>query len=242
MDHKDIEISYWRFEKELFSKSFSFDDNRVFYAKEICIDYSYEIGLSYTKQKKLRQEWIKLLPRLDMLEHLIVGHNINQEFFEAICSIPHLKGLYVKGSRIEDFSSIKQLTNLEHLYFGGSKSITDISGLSRLINLVSLEMDGFYSIEDLAALENLSNLESLMLFGSLHGKKLELSDTWGLKDLFKLRKLVLDIKSKGINITPILGLKNLEKLIIPESYFKNYDKNELMLIFPKLKYGLINYK
>ncbi len=242
MDQKDIEISFWRLEKELFKKSFSFDDNKIFYAKEVCIDYTYEIGLSYTKQKKLRQEWIKLLPQLDILEYLIVGHIINQEFFEAICSIPNLKGLYVKGSRINDFSPIRKLNSLEHLYFEGTKKIIDISGLRNLTNLISLELDGFYSIENLNDLEHLNNLESLMLFGSLHGKKIELSNIDGLKNISNLRKLALDIKSKGIDIKPIFVLKNLEKLIIPDTYFRDYNKDEIMMIFPKLKYGLINYK
>jgi Leucine-rich repeat (LRR) protein len=223
-----------------FDKAFSIEDSQIFKTKSFKIDYIQEKGLSSTQLKKLRVEWIKILPKLDNVEYAYFGHKITQGFFDSICSMPNLKGLWIKWSQLDDFSKIGNLKSLNYLIVGGSTKIQTLNGLESLIYLKSLELSSFFGLKNISELTGLMNLERLELYGSLDGKRLQLENIDAVSDLINLRTLILDIKSKGVDINPVFGLKKLETLILPNSYFKNMTKKEILTKFPKLTKGLID--
>jgi hypothetical protein len=196
---------------------FRIEDSQIYDAKILSPDYSQENNLSYSKIKKLRNEWIKVLPKLENLEYLFVGHRVNQEYFEAICNIPNLIGLEVKVSQIKDFSSIGKLKKLENLDFCGSKGISNLKGIELLSKLKYCKLSQFFGIETVEELSELHSLEKLNLFGNYHGQSLNLKNIEPLSKLKNLKVLGLDIKTK-LNLDSLLNLKNLNCLILPNSY------------------------
>ncbi|APG65412.1 hypothetical protein LPB136_08615 [Tenacibaculum todarodis] len=196
---------------------FRIEDSQIYDAKILSPDYSQENNLSYSKIKKLRNEWIKVLPKLENLEYLFVGHRVNQEYFESICNIPNLKGLEVKVSQIKDFSSIGKLKKLENLDFCGSKGISNLKGIELLPELRYCKLSQFFGIETVEELSKLHSLEKLNLFGNYHGQSLNLKNIEPLSKLENLKVLGLDIKTK-LNLNSLLNLKNLNCLILPDSY------------------------
>lgn len=152
----------------------------------------------------------------------------------------NLRGLWIKWAQLNDFSIIRNLKSLNYLIIGGSSSITSLRGLDNLNNMKSLELNKFFGLKNLSELAGLKRLERLELYGSIDGKILQIDDIGAISNLKNLKKLVLDIKSQGIDINPIFGLNNLETLILPGSYFKNMTKKEILTFFPKLIKGLID--
>jgi len=173
--------------------------------------------LNYSQINKLRNEWIKVLPKLKNLNYLFLGHRVNQEYFEAVCNIPNLKGLEVKVSQIKDFSSIGKLKKLESLNFCGSKGISNLKGIELLSELKYCKLSHFFGIETVGELSELQSLEKLHLFGNYHGQSLNLISIDPLSDLKNLKELGLDIKI-NLNLNSLLKLKNLNRLILPDLY------------------------
>lgn len=222
-------------------KAFSIEDSQIFKTKSFKIDYIQEKGLTSTQLKKLRNEWIKILPQLDNVEFAYFGGKITQEYFESICSMRNLRGLWIKWTQLDDFSIIRKLESLNYLKIGGSIKISNLHGLEYLNNLKSIELNGFFGIKNLIELKDLTNIERLELYGSFDGKRLHIENIDALSNLRNIKVLALDVKRKAVDINPIFCLDKLEKLIIPKSYFKDMTKTEIARLFPNLKNGLIEY-
>jgi len=230
------EINNWM----IFDKAYSIEDPEIFKAKSFKINYLQEKGLTNSRLKKLRDEWNKILPALKNIEFAYFGHRITQESFEAICSMTNLRGLWIKVTQLEDFSIIKNLKKLNYLRFGGTIKITSLEGLESIPDLRSLELDKFFAIKNLDELSHLTKLEKLMLYGGNDGKRLNITDISGISNLTRLTSLVMDIKGKGIDLTPLFKLKNLDTLVLPASYFQDKTRADVLRIFPKLKRGVID--
>ncbi|MFD2724975.1 hypothetical protein [Hyunsoonleella rubra] len=196
---------------------YKIESPKIFSAKYLQPSYEQEQGLTYSQLKKLRKEWVRVFPKLEKLEYLRVSYLVNQEYFESICQIPNLKGLSIKTSRINDFSSIQKLTKLEQLDFSGSKAISELSGIQHLKKLEHCVLDNFFGINTVEELGELRSLKKLYLFAGIHGQKLNLKSIEPISELIGLEELVLDIKTK-IPIDSLYRLKNLKSLIIPEYY------------------------
>ena len=164
-------------------------------------------------------------------------HQIDQDFFEAICEMKNLEGLYIKWGKVESVKSIPKLEKLKHLYFGSNPRLKSINGISKLENLITLELENFKNCTDLNKVNKLKSLQSLNIITSIDGPRVKFENLDFLSELLNLKVLALDVSLKEKRIEPILELKNLEKLWIPEHLYKKYDINELRKNFRKLKYG-----
>lgn len=224
-----------------FDKSFSIEDPLIYKTKSFKIDYLQEKGLTSSQLNTLKNEWMRILSKLDNVEFAYFGGKITQRYFESICSMQNLRGLWIKWTQLNDFSIIRNLKFLNYLILGGSNSITSLHGIENLTNLKSLELTKFFGLRNLSELTGLNRLERLELYGSFDGKKLQIENINALTSLRNLRVLALDIKSKAVDINPIFCLEKLEKLIIPKTYFKDMTKSEIARLFPNLKNGLIEY-
>lgn len=199
------------------------EDSEIYECEILSPDYSQEKDLSYPKIKKLRAEWIKVFPKLENLKYLFLGHRVNQEYFEAICNIPNLKGLEVKVSQIKDFRSIGKLKKLENLNFCGSKGIQNLKGIEVLTELKYCKLSQFFGLETIEELSELQSLEKLNLFGNYHGQSLNLKSVEPISELRNLKELGLDIKTK-MDLDSLLKLENLERLILPDFYHQKLRK------------------
>lgn len=209
-------------------ESFRIEDAEIYKTEILRPDSIQEKKLSYPNLKKLRTEWQKVFPKLENLKYLYISHNVNQDYFESICQIPNLKGLFVKTSKIEDFNAIGALKKLEQLNFSGGKAINNLNGIEQLTDLKYCVLDNFFGLKTISELSALQSLRKLHLFAGIHGKKLNIKSIEPLAELENLKELALDIKT-NLDIAPLLKLKHLELLIIPD-YYHSKIKNEL----PKL--------
>ncbi len=207
-------MEFWNNKK---IECFRIEDSGIYETEVLRPDYIQESNLSSSNLKKLRVEWQKVLPKLENLKYLYLTHTVNQDYFESVCQIPNLKGLFVKNSRITDFSSIGKLKKLDQLNFSGGKAITNLNGIEKLTDLKYCVLDNFFRLEFISELSDLQSLRKLHLFAGIHGKKLNLKSIEPLSELKKLKELALDIKT-NIDIRPLLKLKELELLIVPDYY------------------------
>ena len=213
-------MEFWNYKN---IERFRIEDLGIYDAEILSPDYLQEKELSYSNLKKLRTEWLKVLPKLEKLKYLYVGHQVSQEYFEAICKIPNLKGLWIKTSQIKDFSHIGNLKKLEQLNFGGSLSVTNLGGIQNLTNLKYCVLDKFFGLENINELSGLKTLEKLHLFAGIDGKKLNIKSIEPLSELKNLKELALDIKT-NLDIKPILKLRQLELLILTDYYHSEIRK------------------
>ena len=204
-------------------EDFRIEDSGIYDAQILSPDYLQEKELTYSNLKKLRNEWQKVLPKLEKLEYLYLGHRVNQEYFEAVCNIPNLKGLWIKTSQIKDFSFIGNLKKLEQLNFGGSLAITNLNGI--LTKLKYCVLDNFFGIENINELSGLKSLEKLHLFAGFDTKTLNIKSVEPISELTNLKELALAIKT-NLDIRLLLKLKKLDKLVIPDFYHSKI-KSEL---------------
>ena len=206
-------------------EDFRIEDSGIYDAQILSPDYLQEKELTYSNLKKLRNEWQKVLPKLEKLEYLYLGHRVNQEYFEAVCNIPNLKGLWIKTSQIKDFSFIGNLKELEQLNFGGSLAISNLNGIQNLTKLKYCVLDNFFGIENVNELSDLKSLEKLHLFAGFDTKTLNIKSVEPISELTNLKELALAIKT-NLDIRLLLKLKKLDKLVIPDFYHSKI-KSEL---------------
>ncbi len=241
MTRKDIEIGFWRFNDGFWSNPMRVEDAEIYDTERLIVEVStlnQEVrNLSASKKRELRRVWAETLPKLENVKYLMTTHQIDQEFFEAICKMKNLEGLYIKWGKVESLNSISELENLKHLYFGSNPRIKSIDGISKLEKLVTLELENFKNCTDLNKVEKLKNLQSLNIVSSTDGPRIKFENLEFLSQLMNLKVLGLDVSLKEKRIEPILKLQNLENLWIPDHLYKKYDKKELRKNFKNLKHG-----
>jgi len=241
MTKKDIEIGFWRFNDGFWEEPLRIEDTEIYSTERLVVEvstFNQEVrNLSASKKRELRRVWAETLPKLDNVKYLMTTHQIDQDFFEAICEMKNLEGLYIKWGKVDSIDNITKLINLKHLYFGSNPRIKSIEGISKLENLKTLELENFKDCEDFFKIERLKNLESLKIMPSVNGALIKLKDLEFMRELTELKVLELGIILIDKRIEPIYKLKNLVRLWIPDHLYKKYDKRELKKNFKNLKYG-----
>src|SRR5688572_23420468 len=101
-----LEEGFWNFNTDFWKKkSFKIDSTEIYDTDVLIADTSAmnpEVGyLTESKKRKLRNSWAEALPHLDNVIALMVTHQIDQSFFEAICKMKNLKGLYIDWGKVE---------------------------------------------------------------------------------------------------------------------------------------------
>lgn len=234
-DSTKLNFGFWNFNLDFWKgNSFRHDDANIFDTNVLIVDTSAmnpEFYYLSTKQKKtIRNHWINALSHLRNVEYLMTTHQIDQEFFDAVCQMPQLKGLYIKWGKIESIQNLQNLQNLKHLYFGSNPRIESLHGIEHLKNIEHLELENFKSINDFSKLGKLHSLKTLTIAGSINRPATKMNDLYFLENLNNLEELVLGISLINKDTTPLHKYAKLERLFLPtlieKKLFKEIDENK----------------
>ena len=228
-DSIKLNFGFWNFNLNFWKGNlFRYDDAKIFDTKILIVDTSTlnpeYYSVSSREKKEVRNHWINAFPLLYDVEFLMTTHQIDQNFFDSICEMKNLKGLYIKWGKIDNISKIKKLENLEHLYFGSNPRITSLDGFEVLKKLEHLELENFKSVFDFTTLKELTNLKTLSITGSISGPSTPINDLYFLNNLNKIQEIAFDISLKNKDISPLYRLAKMERLFLPTSLDKKLRK------------------
>lgn len=192
---------------------------------------------SSPQRKKIIQKWCEMLPELDRISYLWLNMKVGQDLFESVCEISNLEGLYINSSGIKDISSLRKLTNLNHLYLGHLSQIVNIDILAELSSLITLDLEQINKISDFGFISNLPQLEGLSIDGGMWvTQKIDTLEPVG--HLLNLKYLTLiNTRIKDKSFAPLLNLKNLIRF--NTAWFYPEEEFEKLKALPNLKYGNI---
>ncbi len=179
-----------------------------------------QLNISSSKQKKLVDEWVELIPTLTTVEHIWFYSRVPQKLLNSVANLPKLKSLFVKwsGNGITDLVKLGDLESLERLYIGSCTQLETLESLVRLTKLKWLEMHELKKINDISAIQNLTNLVGLTFTGGTFGKQ-SLTNIDPISHLRNLEFLDLHrLKVESEDISAIAKLKKLKYLDLPIYY------------------------
>ncbi len=228
-DSIKLKFGFWNFNLNFWKgNSFRYDDARIFDTKVLIVDTSTLNPEYYSmpskEKKEIRNHWINALPLLYDVEYLMTTHQIDQEFFDSICKMKNLKGLYIKWGKIDNTSNIKNLENLEHLYFGSNPRFNSLDGFEALKKLNHIELENFKAVFDFTTLRELTNLKTLSITGSISGPSTPINDLYFLNNLNKIQEIAFDISLKNKDVSPLYRFSKMERLFLPSSLDKKLRK------------------
>ena len=228
-DSTKLNYGFWNFNLDFWKgNSFRYDDARIFDTNVLVVDTSAmnpEFYYMSTKEKKtIRNHWINALPHLKNVEYLMTTHQIDQEFFDAICQMKQLKGLYIKWGKVELIQNIKNLKNLKHLYFGSNPRIVSLDGIESLESINHLELENFKSVNDFSKMSKLHSLKTLVITGSINSPATKMKDLYFLENLNNLEEIVLGISLENKDTTPLHKFSKIDRLFLPSTIEKKLFK------------------
>ena len=232
IEHIQLKNGFWNFNLNFWKgNSYQYDDVQIFDTNVLVVDTSNLnsefYSMSSKEKKQIRNYWIKALPVLSNVEYLMTTHQIDQEFFDAICEMKNLKGLYIKWGKIESSKKIGKLTLLEHLYFGSNPRLPSFEGFESLTNLRHLEIEYVKPLADFSPLENLDGLITLTITGTVD-KVQPIENLYFLQKLKNIEELTLGISLKIKDLKPLKNLEKLRYLWLPPSLEKKFEKEKLI--------------
>jgi Leucine-rich repeat (LRR) protein len=195
-----------------------------------------QLDVSGYRQRKLVENWAKILPTFSNVHFLWLSSRVNQSLFEAACAMPSLEGLYIDWSGVKDIGSLLNLNNLKYLHIGSSTQVQDIECLRGMDRLVVLEIENFKKISQLEAIGDLTQLEGLAIEGSIWATQTVES----LKPLARLRNLkylfLSNLRSEDSSLEPLCDLDSL--IHVRTAYWWPEEEfSRLRTSLPRLKYG-----
>ncbi|MFC2099292.1 leucine-rich repeat domain-containing protein [Candidatus Bipolaricaulota bacterium] len=126
-----------------------------------------------------------------------------------LAALTELRIVWLDSNEITDISSLAGSTKLAGVYLKGNL-LQDISALAGLPEIKILDLT-YNAIENVEALSGLTELQRLRLFGNPIA---DLSPLAALTSVFELTLGTLAEEAATVDLTPILGLEKLSRLLI----------------------------
>jgi len=168
-------------------------------------------ALSDYQAKKIIRGWADILPALHNVEMLWVAPKVNQSLFDAISSMPNLRGLDLKHSSIKTIRS-DALQGLRFLHLGSSPGLLSIEPLSQIRSLEWLDTENLKRITDFSPLSNLTSLVGLGIDGSMWTTQ-RVDSLLPLVSLTRLRYVsLINTRVADKSLRPLHQLKELQTL------------------------------
>lgn len=174
-----------------------------------------QTDLTSYRQRKLVDEWCRLLPQLDSVRTLWFVSKVPQALFDAACRMRGLEGLWVKWSGVESIAALTELDKLRYFSLGSSTGLVSIDPLSHMTGLEWLDLENIRRIDDLSPLAGLTELRGLGVTGSTWTTQ-RVRTLQPLSGLTELRYLSLvNLRSADGTLRPLYTLRKLEKVLLP---------------------------
>lgn len=166
--------------------------------------------LPASAQRRIVRSWCELLPTLEGIDYLWLNSRVPQDLFDAACSVPGLRGLYVKWSGIKSIEALERATCLKFLHIGSSTGLQSIEPLVRMTELKWLGLENAKRITSLDPVGTLSSLEGLAVEGGMWAT--QRVDT--LEPVGRLAELkylsIINLRSRDGTLAPLFALHRLE--------------------------------
>lgn len=188
------------------------------------------------KKFKLKYTNLDSLSHNSMIEALVIGA-LDEERLAVFSTLPHLKYLHISLNKQDEIPDLSCLKNLEVLILSGIKKVKNIDFLQGLTTLKTLYIYEFNHLYDLSPLSRLTNLKELFLdHGKMSGTGQAVKSMEPLSKLTQLNYLafLLNVEKKNEDISALLSLKKIQKLVILPRYLKNGQKEMLLNDLPRL--------
>lgn len=167
-----------------------------------------------TKKERIEieSEWIEKLPTLDNIKHLTLRHRVNNEYFDSICRMKNLEGLYFWTSTVDDIKLLSKLKKLKYLHLELFSRLTDISPLLEIHTLTKLSIERCFKVNNYEIIGKMEQLIALSIEGdTIAPRNLILPS---LKPFSKLNNLKhLDLRTTSIRDKSFLEILKLENLV-----------------------------
>jgi hypothetical protein len=187
-------------------------------------------------QRKLVQQWCRLLPTLADVRFLWFVSRVPQDLFDAACRMPSLEGLYVKWSGLNNINALEGNRALRYFHLGSSTGLRAIDSLSQQHQLRWLGLENLKRIRDFEPVGELKELEGLTIEGSIWTTQ----RVFSLAPIGKLKNLrylsILNLRSDDRTLAPLLSLHNLEAFLVSR-WWNEHELAELRRRNPKLAAG-----
>ena len=165
-------------------------------------------------------------------------NDVDEERIVIFSTLPNLKYLKISNNQQTEIPDLSCLQSLEVLILANIKKVENIDFISRLKNLKTLYIYGFNHLYDLSSITSLKGLEELFLdHGKMSGTGKAIKSIEPISKLSNLNYLHLSvaIENKNYDITPLLTLKQLQKLFLLPRYLADGQKEVLQEALPKVK-------
>lgn len=170
-----------------------------------------QTGLPAGQQRRLVDEWIRLLPTVPATT-IVFASKVSQELFEAACAAPHLQALSVKWSSCGSLAPLSCARRLQALYLGSSPAISDLSPLAELPHLRHLFLENVGEPVDLSSIRRLNELREFGL-SAARGRRLRVITLRHLSSIQSLEMLwLVSLVIEQDGLSPLHGLQDLKSL------------------------------
>ena len=200
---------------------------------------------SSAEQKRIVEQWCRFFSSPTPILELALRRRVPQQLFDAVCEQEQLLRLHVKWGPVVDLAALRKTPLLEGLSLG-TTSVEDLSPLIALKKLTHLQLDNLKRVYDFSDVGKCRKLEFLQIEGYPQGpQKITMKDLHFLSGLKNLKALDIGfVKVEEFDIEPILGLKRVEYLSLPEFgriEQKRLDKFSRLICdtLPRLKHGSV---
>jgi hypothetical protein len=174
---------------------------------------------SAAQRRRIYADWIQFFRTAPThISRLQLRSRVPQELLESLAGQRQLTSVQVKWGPYRDISVLADLPALTDIGLGGATSLESLEPLRDLSQITSLLVSEAHRVSDISPVSTLTNLEELS-FGNAHpgsDRSVVLPDVAWLAPLTKLRRLELPgTRLLDPDLTPLLGLPNLESLGLP---------------------------
>lgn len=188
------------------------------------------------KKFKLKYTNLSSLRYNEKIEAISLDY-IDEERLSVFSTFPNFKYLDIGINKQEEIPNLSCLKNLEVLILADMMKVENIDFVKDMKSLKTLYIYGIYNLYDLRPISTLKNLEELSLdHGKMTGFGKAIKSIEPLSELTKLKylKLFLNVENKDYDITPLLKLKKLQKLLIHPRYLNKGQREILLKELPLL--------
>jgi hypothetical protein len=184
---------------------------------------SFEWHNSNKKEKdRVKNEWIKIIPKLEKVKRIILGFGINQEFLDIFSNLPNITDLKIDGSKATDLKPILRLKKLERFELERFTQLKDLSPLVE-IALTHLRIENSFKIENYEKVGQIKSLIGLSLNGDAFApRNLRINSLKPFENLSNLKHLDLDNAS-------VIDKNSYNSLLVLE----NLIRFDILVVIPK---------